>query len=191
MTWLEEACLRVQQTLALEEQRGAFTTLAECTSRQEQRARIDHELVRIEQEVGQYRRRFERLPALPDASCMQWARQVLTFPKSRLLVVDTTYPGESASVVQVLALDLHGAVRFRQCAATVARLSETEQAHLGLTPQDLGEARPLPKIWPDLLAALHGCYLLVWESLALNNNSQTLVLYLSLTLYIFREKNQA
>ncbi|HVU70067.1 MAG TPA: hypothetical protein VHD63_23250 [Ktedonobacteraceae bacterium] len=42
-------------------------------------------------------------------------------------------------------------------------LSPTDRTRFGINELHSQQARSLPQVWPDLLAALRGCYLLVWD----------------------------
>src|SRR5258708_2492719 len=179
------ACMHLQHLLAEEEHRGTIASLADLALRTKQREEIQHAFAALAQEVDRYQRRLESLPLLPDRTCIQWAQQVLAYPNARLLVVDTTFPGESAVVVQVLVLDLQGERHFHQCVPPNTPRACPKLAYLGIDEMARHNALPLPQIWPALLAALHGGYLLVaglrqarmaLESEALRSHLETPVL---------------
>lgn len=153
--------------LAEEEQQGPIAHLSEVAPRKERRARIAHALTALSQELCQYQRRLESLPALPDTMCIQWAQQILRYPNGRLLVVDTVFPAESAAIVQMLVLDFAGRVRWYACTGAGYHLAPADIDHLSIDLSVWEYAVPLAQIWSDFAEALRGCYCLAagWRQL--------------------------
>lgn len=164
------------QLFAEEEQCGPIAPLAELAMRIQHRKRIQQTIVMLEKQIDQHRQRLEALPSLPDSAGIQWAQQILCYPNSRILSVDTVFPAESASLVQVLVLDFAGQVRLHHCVTTEYTLSRADMARFGICERDMQDAIPLLQLWPVLLEALHGCYLLAcdlrWISMVLEQEAQ-------------------
>jgi hypothetical protein len=153
---------RIQVWLT-EEERAEGRGIADLIERQARRSAIDADLARLCAAVHRQITRLKSLPPLPDLSCIRWAQHVLASPASRLLVLDTVFPGPCATLVQVLLLDMRGQICLHRCLASAATLSPAEVAHLGISAQDLQQVVSIPQLWPELLDALRGCYLLTCD----------------------------
>ena len=150
----------LQAELATEEERGGCSGISDILERQARRCAIRTQLARLRSVLHHESARFDQLSPLPDLGCIRWAQHVLASPASRLLVLDTVFPAESATLVQVLLLDMDGQVRLHRCVATDVPLDPVDLTRLGLSQKDRQEAVPVPHLWPEFLDALHGCYLL-------------------------------
>jgi hypothetical protein len=158
-----EEFLRLGSELMAEEQSGPVNGLSELALRMERREELGRQIACIERELCLLRQRFERLPILPSLTCIRWAQSVLAYPNGRIMTVDTIYPAEDAHIINVLLLDFDGAVRFDGYVATGRTLSRQEVQTPGITSQNLREALPLPHMWPLLLDALMGRYVVSYN----------------------------
>ena len=158
-----EDVLRLQSELIAEEQCGPINGLSELALRKGKREELRRRFASIEREVRLLHQRFKRLPALPDLACIRWAQSILACPNGRILIVDTAFSAEEAGIVNVLLLDFDGAVCFDRYIAPGCILSKQAMRDLGMTTQDLQEASSLLQIWPSLLEALMGQYIVSYD----------------------------
>jgi DNA polymerase III epsilon subunit-like protein len=158
-----EDVLRLQSELIAEEQCRPINGLSELALRKGKREELRRRLASIDREVRLLHQRLKRLPALPDLACIRWAQSILAYPNGRILIVDTVFSAEEAGIVHVLLLDFGGTVCFDRYIAPGGILSKQAMRDLGMTTQDLQEAPSLPQIWPLLLEALMGQYIVSYN----------------------------
>jgi hypothetical protein len=156
----DEHLASIRESLAVEARGTGMMSIPEITERQARRMAIREQIAQLFTEIHRATVRLEQLPALPDLICIRWAQNMLAYPNGRLLIVDTVFPAEAASVVQVSVLDFAGQVRLGQSGATGSRLASGEPNMPGISAKRLQEAVPLPELWPALLKELNGCYVL-------------------------------
>jgi hypothetical protein len=88
----------------------------------------------------------------------------------RLLEVDTNSIGSDIEVIRVALSDVRGNVVFDQLIGLPegASVSESATKHNCLTDADLAGAPAIQEVWPKIIGALSGCYLVSfaheWDS---------------------------
>jgi hypothetical protein len=158
-----EEFLRARSELVALEQDGPLNDLSELALRKGRREELERRVAALEREVRLLRQRVQRLPALPDVTCVRWAQSVLACPNGCILVVDTAAAAEEAGIVRLLLLDFCGAVCLDRIIAPGCLLAEQAMRDLGLTTRDLRDAPSLPRAWPSLLEALMGRYVVSYD----------------------------
>ena len=110
--------------------------------------------------VHSTRTRIGRFPKLPFLSDVLWAQALLAQPNLTFLEVDTDGLDETASVIRVLLMNVHKQVLFDTLIRPDHMPPSTTLALTGIVPDDLENAPTLVEVWPDLVDALTGKYLL-------------------------------
>jgi hypothetical protein len=124
---------------------------------------IGESLAHLASELRRQAARLDRLPALPDGTGVEWAQNILAYPNGRLLLVDTMFPGEDASLVQVLVLDFARRVCLQHVVAGNQALTSSDRERLGISAEKAQAAVSLPHLWPLLREALYGRYVLAYD----------------------------
>lgn len=159
----EQRLASIQKLLAAEEDPAGTLDLADIPQRQARRTMIGEHLAHLASEIRREEMRLDQLPALPDLTCMQWAQNILAYPNGRLLLVDTRFPGDAASIVQVLVLDFTRRVRLHTPISGDLARSSSESERLGISPAEEPAAVSLPSLWPTLRETFYGCYVLAYD----------------------------
>ena len=110
--------------------------------------------------VHSIRTRIGRLPKLPFVSDALWAQALLAQPTLTFLEVDTDGLEETASVIRVLLMNVHKQVLFDTLIRPDRMPPSTILALAGIAYDDLENAPTLIEVWPGLVEALTGKYLL-------------------------------
>jgi DNA polymerase III epsilon subunit-like protein len=160
---LGDVFLRLHSEIEAEEQCGPINGIAEIALHQEKREGMERQLALVASAVHLLRQRFGRLPALPDLLCIRWAQSVLAYPNGRMLSVDTASAAEGGGIVRVLLQDFHGMIHLDRYVAPGCALPKQTMKASGITMQELHEAPLLPQIWPSLLEALMGQYVVSYD----------------------------
>ncbi len=159
---LDEQLSLIRSRLSAEEQLGPAGGLHDLARRREERQAIERQLSLLVREIRPLTRRYKQLPALPDLKQVRWAQSVLAFPNARLMSVDHDATAPSPAILRILLMDFAGAVRFDRFLAPASALSPNARSDLGITAHDLGAAS-LPQVWPALVRALQGKYIVSYD----------------------------
>jgi DNA polymerase III epsilon subunit-like protein len=149
--------------LAQEATKGPITSLTDLQERMQARKALETAFNDLDTLVTDRQRQFARLPRLPHYAEVMWAQAVLAFPNLAFLEVDTTGLGQDAHLVRVLLLDRDAHVFFDTCIKPPRPLSQKILHLTGLHQQDVQDAPTLVEVWPSLLGAFGGHYLLSYN----------------------------
>lgn len=159
-TALASAVMQIEALLLHLHQQGAITDLADLHHRHQERATLEQHLLTIADYLHQTRRKMEALPKLPPLDLVQWARDMLAFPNLAFLEIDTSGLHAEAEVLRVLLVDTHGKVLTDTFIKPVQQPSPQVLALNGLTLEQLTQAPSAQEVWPSIVNALTGKYLL-------------------------------
>lgn len=158
-----ETLTTLDMLLAQETTKGPITGLTDLQERMQARKALQAALTSLETLVTDRQRLLARLPQLPHYAEVMWAQAALAFPNLAFLEVDTTGLGQDAHIVRVLLLDRDALVLFDTCIKPPRPLSQKTMHLTGLHQQDVEAAPTLAQVWPSLLTAFRGHYLLSYN----------------------------
>ena len=147
----------------LEEQPDPITSVNDVKQHHLTRQVIEDHLQSVLKYVHSTRDRIGRFPKLPYLSLIKWAQAMLALPNLAFLEVDTDGLGEDASVLRVLLLTAQGEVTFDTLIRPKTPLSASLQSITGITQAQLVDAPPLSAVWPRIVEALTGKYILSYN----------------------------
>jgi hypothetical protein len=84
-------------------------------------------------------------------------------PNGRMLIVDTASTAEGGGIVRVLLQDFHGVIQLDRYVAPGRAFPKRTMKASRTKMQELHEAPSLPQIWPSLLEALMGRYVVSYD----------------------------
>lgn len=143
-----------------EEHPDPITTFTDLKEHHLARQVIEDHLQHVLTYIHSTRTRIGRLPKLPMLSDALWAQALLAQPTLAFLEVDTDGLGETASVIRVLLMNAHKQVLFDTLIRPDHIPPASTLAITGIASQDLEHAPTLREVWPHLVEALTGKYLL-------------------------------
>ena len=152
----------LETLLAHQEQQKVIQGLDAVQQRLRQRKQIEAQLSALANYLHACQQRLQRLPRLPQWQEVQWAQAVLALPTLAFLEVDTDGLDEDARVLRVLLLDKDEQVIF-ETFISPERPIPAQIRDLNGIQDELTDAPSLETIWPDLLAALRGRYVLAYN----------------------------
>lgn len=158
-----ETLTTLDTLLAQETARGPITGLLDVQERIQARLALEAILNELDTLVAERQRQYARLPRLPHYAEVMWAQAILAFPNLAFLEVDTTGLGQDAHIVRVMLLDRDAHVFFDTCIKPPRPLSQKTMLLTGLHEQDVQAAPTLVEVWPSLLTAFQGRYLLSYN----------------------------
>lgn len=91
-----------------------------------------------------------------------WARALLPFPNLALLVLDTTGMKEDSDIIRCVIADSAGKPQYDWHIQPRRQPGEANTAWTGIAAEDLTKAAPLTEIWPQIVEALTGRYILAY-----------------------------
>ena len=174
MELFEEKLAAIDALITAEEQRGPVLGIADIEVRCAALATIDRQMgmrlrgvniyhfEEIVNRLQAFSERITRLPPIPRIDDIWWAQNHLQLPN--LVFLETDMQGSvrygDAEVIRILAMGKTGGVLFDRFIKPLTPLSIWSIYNTGVTAADLAGAPTAPQIWPELLAALSGRYLI-------------------------------
>jgi DNA polymerase III epsilon subunit-like protein len=152
----------LETLLAQQEQQQVIQGLDAVQHSFQQRKEIEAQLSALASYLHACQQRLHRLPRLPQWQEVQWAQAVLALPNLALLEVDTDGLDEDARVLRVLLLAKDEQVIFETFIAPERPIPDKIRDLNGIQ-DELANAPSLETVWPDLLAALSGRYVLSYN----------------------------
>jgi hypothetical protein len=152
----------LEALLAQQEQQKIVQGLDAVQQRLRQRKEIEAQLSALASYLHACQQRLHRLPRLPQWQEVQWAQAVLALPNLAFLEVDTDGLDEDAQHTRVLLLAKDEQVIFETFIAPERPIPDKIRDLNGIQ-DELANAPSLETVWPDLLAALSGRYVLSYN----------------------------
>jgi DNA polymerase III epsilon subunit-like protein len=163
MTPFLHAVQLVEDFLSAEETAEPVHNLTDLASRRARRSALEQALANLEASVARLRTRWRSLTPLPDEDSIRWAQAVLQLPNLAFLELDTDGLSPDADIIRVVLLDKDGSTRYAQTMQPRRPISEKIAALTAVRPEEVEHAPTFAQIWPDLCAALQGCYVLSYN----------------------------
>jgi DNA polymerase III epsilon subunit-like protein len=163
MTPFLQAVQLVEDFLRAEETAEPVHNLTELASRRGRRSALEQALANLEASLAHLRDRWRNLTPLPDGESIRWAQAVLQLPNLAFLELDTDGLSPDADIIRVVLLGKDGSTRYAQTIQPRRPISEKITALTAVRPEEVEHAPTFAQIWPDLCAALQGCYVLSYN----------------------------
>ncbi len=163
MTPFLHALQLVEDVLRAEEIAEPVHNLTELANRRARRSTLEQALATLEVSVAHLRDRWRNLTPLPDGESIRWAQAVRQLPNLAFLELDTDGLSTDADVIRVVLLGKDGSTLYAQTIQPRRAITEKITALTAVGPEEVEHAPPFAQIWPDLCAALQGCYVLSYN----------------------------
>jgi len=163
MTPFLHALQLVEDVLSGEEIAEPVQNLTELANRRARRCALEQALANLEASLAHLRDRWRNLTPLPDGESIRWAQAVRQLPNLAFLELDTDGLSTDADIIRVVLLAKDGSALYAQTIQPRRPISEKTTALTAVRPKEVEHAPTFAQIWPDLCAALQGCYVLSYN----------------------------
>ena len=163
MTPLLHSVQLIEDLLKAEEIAEPVHNLTELANRRARRSALEQALANLEASVARLRTRWRSLAPLPDGERIRWAQAVLQLPNLAFLELDTDGLSTDADIIRVVLLGKDGSTLYAQTIQPRRAISEKITALTTVRPEEVEHAPTFAEIWPNLCAALQGCYVLSYH----------------------------
>lgn len=156
---LDAIAARIESSLKIEASASSERVAEQVMVRAQRRTQIDDDIKALEEHIAGLRFDFRRLPRLPDLRQTAWAQAVLAMPNLLVMEIDTTGLGDDNDITRIVLVDNTGSITMDLLVNPAPRMIEPGASQAsGLVSSDLADKPSLDDIWPTLMSAFRGYY---------------------------------